>query len=47
MNATEMTCAIPASKVAEVIAAIEKNAVADAAVAHYAADDAVRFATAK
>ena len=44
MAATEMTCAIPASKVETVIAAIETNAVADAAVAHYAADDATRFA---
>lgn len=44
MAATEMTCAIPAAKVADVVGAIERNAVADAAVAHYAADDAVRFA---
>jgi uncharacterized protein (DUF169 family) len=44
MAATEMTCAIPAAKVDDVITAIERNAVADAAVAHYAADDAVRFA---
>jgi uncharacterized protein (DUF169 family) len=44
MSATEMTCAIPASKVDEVVTAIEKNAVADAAVAKYAAEDAVRFA---
>jgi uncharacterized protein (DUF169 family) len=43
MAATEMTCAIPASKVEDVLTAIERNAVADAAVAHYAADDAVRF----
>jgi uncharacterized protein (DUF169 family) len=47
MAATEMTCAIPATKVDEVITAIERNAVADAAVAHYAADDATRFAAAK
>jgi uncharacterized protein (DUF169 family) len=47
MAATEMTCAIPASKVDEVITAIERNAVADAAVAHYAADDATRFAAPK
>jgi uncharacterized protein (DUF169 family) len=47
MAATEMTCAIPAAKVEEVITAIERNAVADAAVAHYAADDATRFAGAK
>jgi uncharacterized protein (DUF169 family) len=44
MPATEMTCAIPAAKVDEVVTAIERNSVADAAVAHYAADDAVRFA---
>jgi uncharacterized protein (DUF169 family) len=47
MAATEMTCAIPAAKVDDVITAIERNAVADAAVAHYAADDATRFAAAK
>jgi uncharacterized protein (DUF169 family) len=44
MPATEMTCAIPASKLAEVLTAIETNAVADTAVARYAADDATRFA---
>jgi len=44
MPATEMTCAIPAAKLAEVVEAIEHNAVADAAVARYAADDATRFA---
>lgn len=44
MPATEMTCAIPAAKVAEVIDAIETNAVADAAVARYAGEDALRFA---
>ena len=44
MPATEMTCAIPAAKVAEVIDAIEHNAVADAAVARYAGEDALRFA---
>lgn len=44
MAATEMTCAIPAAKVAEVIDAIETNAVADAAVARYAGEDALRFA---
>lgn len=43
MPATEMTCAIPASKVADVIDAIEHNAVADAAVARYAGEDALRF----
>ncbi len=44
MPATEMTCAIPAAKVAQVIDAIETNAVADAAVARYAGADALRFA---
>src|SRR5215510_11301646 len=44
MPATEMTCAIPASKVDEVVTAIERNAVADTAVARYAAEDATRFA---
>jgi uncharacterized protein (DUF169 family) len=44
MPATEMTCAIPAGKLADLVDAIERNAVADAAVAHYAADDATRFA---
>ena len=44
MPATEMTCAIPAARLPEVLASIERNAVADAAVARYAADDAVRFA---
>ena len=43
MPATEMTCAIPGAKVAEVVAAIEHNAVADAAVARYAGEDALRF----
>ena len=44
MPATEMTCAIPANRLPEVLDAIETNAVADAAVARYAADDAQRFA---
>src|SRR5579884_1980427 len=43
MPSTEMTCAIPASKLAEVVASIERNAVADAAVAQYASQDAQRF----
>jgi len=43
MPATEMTCAIPASRLPEILEAIETNAVADAAVARYAADDAQRF----
>jgi uncharacterized protein (DUF169 family) len=44
MPATETTCAIPGSKVEDVVTAIEKNAVADSAVARYAAEDATRFA---
>ena len=44
MPATEMTCAIPARRLAEILDAIETNSIADAAVARYAADDAQRFA---
>ncbi len=44
MSANEMTCAIPASKLEEVVAAIQRNATADTAVARYAAEDAKRFA---
>jgi uncharacterized protein (DUF169 family) len=44
MAATEMTCAIPALKLSDVVLAIERNAVADATVARYAAEDALRFA---
>ena len=44
MPPTEMTCAIPASQLAETVAAIQHNAVADNAVARYAAEDARRFA---
>jgi len=40
---TEMTCAIPAAQLADVVASIQRNAVADNAVAQYAADDARRF----
>lgn len=39
----EMTCALPASKLAEVVAALRPSAQADKAVAAYAADDARRF----
>jgi uncharacterized protein (DUF169 family) len=46
MPATEMTCAIPAGQLDGIVTAIERNAVADAAVARYAADDAQRFAVA-
>jgi uncharacterized protein (DUF169 family) len=44
MPATEMTIAIPAGKVGDVIDAVERNAVADAAVARYASEDMQRFA---
>jgi len=44
MPPTEMTCAIPAARLAETVAAIQHNAVADTAVARYAAEDARRFA---
>ena len=44
MPATEMTIAIPAGQVGGVIDAIERNAVADAAVARYASEDMQRFA---
>jgi uncharacterized protein (DUF169 family) len=44
MPATEMTCALPAGRLAEIVGAIERDAVADAAVARYAAEDAQRFA---
>jgi uncharacterized protein (DUF169 family) len=44
MQPSEMTCAIPAASLADVLASIRRNAEADAAVAKYAADDARRFA---
>ncbi|MEX0666204.1 MAG: DUF169 domain-containing protein [Acidimicrobiia bacterium] len=43
MSANEMTCAIPASKLADVLGTIQHNATADTAVARYAAEDAKRF----
>lgn len=43
MPPTEMTCAIPASRLPDVVAAIRRNAVADNEVARYAAEDAKRF----
>ncbi|MFL5755849.1 MAG: DUF169 domain-containing protein [Chloroflexota bacterium] len=45
MPPTEMTCAIPASKLAGIVASIQQHAGADSTVAKYAADDAVRFAS--
>lgn len=44
MSANEMTCAIPATQLADVLGTIQRNAVADTAVARYAAEDAKRFA---
>jgi uncharacterized protein (DUF169 family) len=43
MPVAEMTCAIPAGRLGEVVASIQRNAVADTAVARYAAEDAKRF----
>jgi uncharacterized protein (DUF169 family) len=43
MSANEMTCAIPADQLADVLEAIQQNATADTAVARYAAEDAKRF----
>lgn len=44
MSAHEMTCAIPASRLPEVLESIRNNAAADTTVARYAAEDAKRFA---
>jgi uncharacterized protein (DUF169 family) len=43
MPATEMTCAIPAASLAELVIAIRRNAEADTTVARYAGEDALRF----
>lgn len=43
MSPTEMTCALPASRLPEVVAAIQANSAADNTVARYAAEDARRF----
>ena len=43
MPSTDNTCAIPASRLAEVVDAIERTAATDAVVARYAAEDATRF----
>ncbi len=42
---TETTCAIPAAKLADVVAAVEATAAIDAQVAAYAAEDSRRFPT--
>jgi uncharacterized protein (DUF169 family) len=44
MPSTEVTCAIPASQLADVVAKVRSTAETDAAVAGYAATDAGRFA---
>jgi uncharacterized protein (DUF169 family) len=43
MSANEMTCAIPAGKLADVLAALATTASADGQVASYAGEDALRF----
>jgi uncharacterized protein (DUF169 family) len=45
MPPTEMTCAIPAAKLPEILASIQQHSSADNAVARYAADDATRFSS--
>jgi uncharacterized protein (DUF169 family) len=44
MAPTEMTCALPAARLPEILASIVRNAGADSAVAKYAGEDAQRFA---
>jgi len=44
MQPTEMTCALPAEQLGEIVASVQRNAAADSLVAKYAADDARRFA---
>ncbi len=44
MPSTDTTCAIPAQRLAEVVAAVETTVMTDAIVARYAADDSLRFA---
>jgi uncharacterized protein (DUF169 family) len=43
MPATDNTCAIPASRLGEVVDALERTAATDSIVAKYAAEDARRF----
>lgn len=47
MSNNEMTCAIPAKRLAEVIDRLKTNASADNSVAAYASSDASRFSTKK
>ena len=44
MSPSEVTCAIPASKLGDVIEALDSTCVADGKVATYAAEDGKRFA---
>jgi uncharacterized protein (DUF169 family) len=44
MPSTEVTCAIPAGRLAEVVRRLQETAAVDARVAQYAAADATRFA---
>ena len=43
MPPTEMTCALPASQLPEILESIKTHSDADNTVAHYAAEDARRF----
>ena len=43
MPPTEMTCAIPAAQLSEIVASVQRHAGADSTVAKYAAEDALRF----
>ena len=43
MSNTEMTCAIPAARLGEVVGLLKQTAIADNAVAAYASRDAARF----
>ena len=45
MQPDEMTCALPAGELAEIVASIERTAEIDSVVAKYAAADARRFAS--
>jgi uncharacterized protein (DUF169 family) len=44
MTSEEMTCALPAAKLPNLVAAIEATAELDRAMARYASEDARRFA---
>jgi uncharacterized protein (DUF169 family) len=43
MDPSDMTCAIPGARLAEVVTALERSATADGIVMEYAASDAARF----